>query len=96
MTSDIPSIRRIQLGLVEDWARNQSFPWFSRVPSPSNLADSVSRNEMMPYLAEKAERVTPMMQGLFKVTWQERKLEKRKAMKMTYQDKRKRGRYGSR
>ena len=59
MTSDIPAIRRIQLGLVETWAANPSFPWYSRVPSSSNLADSVSRFEKMPILQNKSERVSP-------------------------------------
>ena len=59
MTSDVPVIRRVQLDLVKEWASTPSFPWFARVPSSSNIADSVSRLEKLPFRHEGAVEVFP-------------------------------------
>ena len=84
MTSDVPSIRRVQLDLVASWSTTPCFPWSSRVPSASNLGDSISRLQPLPILADVAKEVFPDMHDIFemgveeKINSERRRNEKRK------------------
>ena len=59
LQSDVPTIRRALLQLVGTLEACPSFPWFSRVPSASNLGDSASRLEELALFANVATEVFP-------------------------------------
>ena len=74
LVSDVPQIRRIPLHLARSLEETPCFPWYSRVPSPSNVADSVSRLEKLPACMGHAEEVFLDCEELFTNGQQEEKL----------------------
>ena len=93
LQSDVPTIRRALLQLVGVWEACPTFPWFSRVPSASNLGDSASRLEPLELFADKATEVFPASGKMFvRRSWEDRQAgfrKRNKALKKPGQRKRK-------
>ena len=93
LQSDVPTIRRALLQLVRTWEACPTFPWFSRVPSASNLGDNASRLERLEIFADTATEVFPVSGKMFiRRSWEDRQAgfrKKKKAMTRPGQRQRK-------
>jgi len=65
MQSDVPQIQEVLRKLAAVYMEYPCFPWYCRVPSPSNLADAVSRFRNLEWLQEKAEVVEVSVDQFF-------------------------------
>ena len=65
MFSDVPSIRRVQLRLIDALNVTPCFPWYARVPSKSNVADNASRLVKLEIFDKEAIRVHPNIDEFF-------------------------------
>ena len=67
LNSEAQDIRRMYKQLIYEWDDVCCFQWISRVPSPSNIADSVSRLGPLKIYGSAAKQVFPSTGGIFRL-----------------------------
>ena len=67
MSSEHDDIKRMYKQLIYHWDDVGCFQWICRVPSPSNIADGVSRLEPLKIKGVLTKEVFPSTEGIFRV-----------------------------